>query len=92
MPKLKILYKVELPLALPVITAGIQTSAILAVGTATIAHLIGAGGLGRLIFSGISMNRPEFVITGSILSASIAIFLDQIIGFIQRRLTSRYTG
>ncbi len=92
MSKNQILTKVELPLSLPIIMAGIQTSAILTVGTATIAHLIGGGGLGRLIFSGISNNRPEFVLTGSLITALIAITLDQSLGLLQRKLSARYTS
>ncbi|WP_026894905.1 ABC transporter permease [Clostridiisalibacter paucivorans] len=83
-----ILRKVELPLALPVIIAGIQTSAVLTVGTATIAVLIGGGGLGNLIFTGISTFNPALILTGSIMTAAIAIILDQSIGFLQKRLSS----
>lgn len=82
-----ILRKVELPLALPVIMAGIQTSAVLTVGTATIAVLIGGGGLGNLIFRGISTFNPALILTGSIMTATIAIVLDQTIGYIQKRLS-----
>ena len=54
MPASMVLWKIELPLALPVIMSGIQTAAVVAVGTATIADLIGGGGLGRLEFTGLS--------------------------------------
>jgi osmoprotectant transport system permease protein len=90
MPAGQIFRKVEIPLALPVIIAGIQTSAVLIVGTAAIAQLIGAGGLGRLIFMGISSYKPHITFLGSLMAAIIAIALDQGIGFIQRRLTSAY--
>ncbi len=90
MPSRDVFWKVELPLALPVIIAGIQTSAVLIVGTAIIADLIGAGGLGRLIFTGINHYKPFITLLGSLMAAGIAIILDQGIGFIQRRLTSAY--
>jgi len=90
MPAKTVFWKVELPLALPVIVAGIQTSAVLIVGTAIIADLIGAGGLGRLIFTGINHYQPHITLLGSLMAAGIAIVLDQGIGFIQRRLTSAY--
>ena len=88
----RVLTRIELPLALPVIIAGIQTSAVLTVGTATLAHLIAGGGLGRLIFAGISMHRPDFIIAGSLMTAAMAIFIDQIIGLIHRWISARYSG
>lgn len=89
MPPLKLLLKIELPLALPVIIAGIQTSAVVTVGTATISDLIGGGGLGRLIFKGITMFEPAMILAGSILSAIIAIVLDQMFGLVHRKLAWR---
>jgi len=90
MPPAQIFMKVEIPLALPVIVAGIQNSAVLIVGTAVIAELVGAGGLGRLIFTGINHFMPHITLLGSVMAAAIAIVLDQVIGFIQRRLTAAY--
>lgn len=90
--KKEVLLKVELPLAMPIIVAGIQTATIFTVGTATIAHLIGAGGLGRLIFTGIAMNSPEFILAGSLMAAAIAITLDQLLGLFQRRVSRKYGG
>ncbi len=88
----RVLRRIELPLALPVIIAGIQTAAALTVGTATLAHLIAGGGLGRLIFSGISMHRPDYIIAGSLMTAALAIMIDQLIGLVHRRISSRYSG
>lgn len=90
--KKEVLFKVELPLSTPIIMAGIQTATIFTVGTATIAHLIGAGGLGRLIFTGIAMNSPEFVLAGSLSAAAIAIILDQTLGYFQKRVRNRFGG
>lgn len=86
----RIFWKIELPLAMPIIVAGIQTSAVLTVGTAAIAELIGGGGLGRLIFTGINHYKPHITLLGSLMAAAIAIILDQGIGFIQRRLSAPY--
>ncbi len=90
MPKSKVLLKVELPLALPIIIAGVQTSAVLIVGTATIAQLIGAGGLGRLIFTGISQFRPELTLIGASLAAFMAIIFDRSLGILNKKLTQNY--
>ncbi len=90
MSKNKILYKIEIPLALPIIIAGIQTSAVLIVGTAAIAQLIGAGGLGYLIFTGISQFRPELTLIGASLSALMAITFDWSLAALNKRLTHYY--
>ncbi|MGM0421392.1 MAG: ABC transporter permease [Bacillota bacterium] len=87
MPANKVLLKVELPLALPVIISGIQTATVVTVGTAILADLIGAGGLGRMIFAGISMFEPVRILVGSLLSALIAITLDQTLKYIQTKFT-----
>lgn len=70
------LLKVELPLAMPVIMAGIRTATIFIIGTATIASLIGAGGLGDLILLGISRNDYSLIILGAVPSALLAIVFD----------------
>jgi osmoprotectant transport system permease protein len=88
--KKEVLWKVELPLASPIIMAGIQTAAIFTVGTATIAHVIGAGGFGRLIFTGIAMTSPEFVLAGSLATAIMAITLDFILGYFQSRVQKKF--
>ncbi|WP_053362842.1 osmoprotectant update ABC transporter permease/substrate-binding subunit OpuFB [Bacillus sp. FJAT-27251] len=70
------LLKVELPLAMPVIMAGIRTAMVLIVGTATIAALIGAGGLGDIILLGIDRNNTSLIILGAIPAALLAIAFD----------------
>lgn len=70
------LMKVELPLAMPVIMAGIRTAMVLIVGTATIAALIGAGGLGDLILLGIDRNNTALIVLGAIPAALLAILFD----------------
>ncbi|KKB36863.1 ABC transporter permease/substrate-binding protein [Bacillus thermotolerans] len=68
--------KVELPLAMPVMMAGIRTAMVLIVGTATLAALIGAGGLGDVILLGIDRNNAPLIIIGAIPTALLAIFFD----------------
>lgn len=72
----KRLFRVELPLAMPVIMAGIRTAMVLIVGTATLAALIGAGGLGDIILLGIDRNNAELIILGAVPAALLAILFD----------------
>ncbi|MGH7737114.1 MAG: glycine betaine ABC transporter substrate-binding protein [Candidatus Tyrphobacter sp.] len=75
----QILTWVQLPIALPVILAGVRTSAVIAVGTATIAALIGAGGLGDFILSGLTLNDPRMLLLGAIPAALLAIAVDELV-------------
>ncbi len=86
----QVLYKIELPLALPIIIAGIQTSSVLIVGTAAIAELIGAGGLGRMIFLGITHFLPKYTLVGALLCAVMAIIFDQFFRILNIKLTRNY--
>ncbi len=70
------LLKVELPLALTVIVAGIRTALVLIVGTATLASFVGAGGLGDFITTGIKLQQNVTLVVGAILVASLALFID----------------
>lgn len=72
----KRLSKVELPLAMPVIMAGIRTAMVLIVGTATLAALIGAGGLGDLILLGIDRNNTYLIVLGAVPAAILALVFD----------------
>lgn len=67
---------VELPLAFPVMIAGMRTAAVMSVGVATIASFIGAGGLGDFIFQGIGSNNLKYVIVGAIPTALLALVID----------------
>ncbi|KGX92037.1 ABC transporter permease [Pontibacillus halophilus JSM 076056 = DSM 19796] len=91
MTSFKRLAKVELPLAMPVIMAGIRTSMVLVVGTTTIAALIGAGGLGELILLGIDRgSEMNLILLGAIPAALLAIILDFILRLFER--TSAKSG
>ncbi|MCK9175882.1 MAG: ABC transporter permease [Desulforhopalus sp.] len=83
----QILGTIEIPLSLPVIMGGVRISTVINIGTATIAALIGAGGLGDLIFKGISMNNTNMILAGAIPTALLAIGADYLLGWMERRLT-----
>lgn len=78
------LFKVELPTAMPVIISGIRTGLVLIIGTATLAALIGAGGLGNFILLGINRNDPSLILLGAISSALLAIGLSALINVTQK--------
>ncbi|EHM70798.1 ABC transporter permease/substrate-binding protein [Staphylococcus pettenkoferi] len=78
------LRKVELPMAMPVIMAGIRTAMVLIIGTATLAALIGAGGLGDLILLGIDRNDSSLILIGAIPAALLAIIFDLVLRFMQK--------
>lgn len=84
MSRLRKLFKVELPLALPIIISGIRTALVLIIGTATLAALIGAGGLGTFILLGIDRNDPSLILLGAISSAILAIFFSFCIQLLQK--------
>jgi osmoprotectant transport system permease protein len=76
MTSLQVLFMVELPMALSVIMAGIRTATVLIIGVATLAALIGAGGLGDLIFRGIAMANSPLILAGALPAAFLAIVFD----------------
>ena len=89
MSNARVLRKLELPLAVPVILAGIRTALVLNVGTATIVFLTGGDGLGRVIFSGFQLQRTTVLVTGSVLVAVLALLIDHIAGVIEDVLTPK---
>jgi len=82
----EILTLVELPLSFPVIMAGIRTATVLSISVATLAALIGAGGLGDLIFQGIVMADRNLLLSGSIPTAVLAIGADLLLGWVEKHL------
>lgn len=76
----QILGRIELPLSLYAIMAGVRISVVINVGTATLAFLIGGGGLGDLIFTGISMVDTNLMLAGAIPTAVLAILFDTLLG------------
>lgn len=84
--KLQVLYKIKLPLAMPIILAGIRNMAVMTIALAGIASFIGAGGLGVAIYRGITTNNKAMTIAGSLLIAVLAIIVDMLIGIIEKRV------
>lgn len=89
MSSLGILLRVELPLAIPVMIAGIRTALIINVGTATLATFFGAGGLGYIVYNGITLNRTTVLITGVVLVSGLALLVDYLAGVAGRLLSPR---
>lgn len=79
--------KVQLPLAFPMIMAGIRISAVTAVGLMTIAAFIGAGGLGYLVFSGVQTVDNNMILGGAIPAGILALFIDFAVGRLEKRLS-----
>jgi osmoprotectant transport system permease protein len=79
-----ILEKIELPLSAPTIVAGIKTSAVINVGTATIAAFIGAGGYGERIVTGLALNDHELLLAGAIPAAVLALLIEAVFRFGER--------
>jgi osmoprotectant transport system permease protein len=84
-----VLLRVELPLAVPVILAGIRIALILNVSSATLATFTNAGGLGTLIATGVALNRLPILITGSVLTAVLALAIDWLAGLAELALRPR---
>src|SRR5215216_3647736 len=89
MTKLAVLFRIELPLAVPIILAGIRTALIINVGTATLVTFIGAGGLGEMINNAIRLDRTVVLITASGLTAILALFIDWLAGVAEDILRPR---
>lgn len=85
----QVLRRIELPLASPVILAGLRTSLVFAVGVATIATFINAGGLGDMIVNGLKLQRYPVLLVGAGLVAAIAILIDWLAGLVEDRVRPR---
>ena len=83
------LFRVRLPMASPAIMAGIKTSAVINVGTATLAALIGAGGLGDPIITGLTVSDTNLVLSGALPAALLALVVDAGLGAVERLATPR---
>jgi osmoprotectant transport system permease protein len=85
----QVLWQVELPLAAPVVLAGIRVATVISIGVATIAAAIGAGGLGVFIFRGVAMVNNQVILAGAIPAALLAVLADVALGAIQKRVAPR---
>jgi osmoprotectant transport system permease protein len=79
----QVLRRIELPLASPTILAGLRTALVFAVGTATVATFINAGGLGDMIVNGLKLQRYPVLFTGAVLVAAIAVLIDWLAGVVE---------
>lgn len=77
--------RIELPLATPMIIAGIKTAAIISIGTATLAAFVGAGGLGEPIITGLSLNNHRLILEGAVPAACLAIATELAFSLLERR-------
>lgn len=85
----ELLRLVELPLAAPVILAGVRVAVVIGVGIATIAAAIGAGGLGVFIFRGVATVDQDVILAGAVPAALLALLLDALLHLLERRLDWR---
>jgi osmoprotectant transport system permease protein len=81
------LVRVELPLALPVIIAGLRIATVTTIGLVTVTAVIGEGGLGALILDGLDRQFRTPIVVGGILSVALAVVADLLLAFTQQRLT-----
>ncbi len=89
MTGLQILFRVELPLSMPTIVAGLRMSAIYTVSWAVLAAMIGQGGLGNFIYQGTSSNNNTLILLGAIPAAVLAIVIGALIDLLQKKVTPR---
>jgi osmoprotectant transport system permease protein len=82
----QILWKVELPLSIPTVIAGVRIATVLTIGIATIAAAVGAGGLGEFIFRGLAMVNNQLILAGAVPAALLALAADFMLGVLERRL------
>ncbi len=87
--RLQILWKIKLPLAMPVILSGIRNMVTMTIALAGIASFIGAGGLGVAIYRGITTNNTAMTMAGSALIALLALVMDLLLGFVEKRMGMR---
>lgn len=89
MTEMQLILKVGIPLAMPVIMAGIRLSAIYVIAWATLASYIGAGGLGDFIFNGLSLYQPDLIFGGTIPVIILALLTDYLLGKLEKKITPK---
>ena len=89
MSPVQTMMQVEIPLAIPTIMGGVRIAAVTGIGIATIATLIGAGGLGSIIYQGLGMSNQPMVLSGAAFSALLALIVDFALGRVEHALTSK---
>jgi osmoprotectant transport system permease protein len=91
-PRKELLFRIQLPLALPIIFTGFRTMVIMTIALAGIAAFIGAGGLGVAIYRGIQTYFPEMIAMGSILVAMFAVLTDLLLERVERKIRRKVLG
>lgn len=84
----QILFQIQIPMAWPVVFAGIRVAAVMITGMATVATFIGERNLGRLIHHGITRGSAEMIIAGAVVVSIIALIIDYIMGMLEKKVTS----
>ncbi len=90
--KLQMLFKIRMPLALPIMMAGFRTMTVMIISLSAIGEFIAAGGLGAPIWTGLNTNNTVMIAAGSILVALLAITADIILGIIEKMITRKIFG
>ncbi len=88
----QVLRRIELPLALPTLLAGVKTAAVINVGTATVAAFVGAGGLGERIVAGLAVNDTVLMMAGAVPAAVLALLVQWVFDALERLPRSRGRG
>jgi osmoprotectant transport system permease protein len=88
--RLQVLRFIQLPLALPVMLAGVRTATSLSVGTATMAAFIGAGGFGERIVTGLALNDPGLLLAGALPAAGLALAFEAVFSLLSAWLARRH--
>ncbi|NQT18334.1 MAG: ABC transporter permease [Planctomycetes bacterium] len=89
MSGLQILFKIQLPLSVPIIMAGVRTSTIICVGVATLGGIVNAGGLGLLIWIGIDRSNDTLIYAGAFPAMGLALVLDYILALAEKAFTPK---
>jgi osmoprotectant transport system permease protein len=92
MSAMQVLARVELPLALPLIVAGLRVAAVTVISVSVVAAYVNAGGLGTLIFNGIATDHPPKIWSGALAACALAITVDSLLAGLERRMRRRQTG
>jgi osmoprotectant transport system permease protein len=92
MGELQVLARVELPLALPLIVAGLRVAAVTVISVSVVAAYVNAGGLGTLIFNGIATDHPPKIWSGALTACALAIAVDTSLALLERRLRRQRTA
>ena len=88
----QILWRVELPLALPLVVAGLRVAAVTVISVSVVAAYVNAGGLGTLIFNGIATDHPPKIWSGALAACALAVAVDTALGSLERRMRRRRIG